>query len=102
MLDKWDPIIGGSNMQVRWDRKFNRRFNNTKINEFIDTSSFRPTIQSLAECLSVFLCNPSFGGVNWANEARKDRFEQEWTIIRDIPSVRNKFLYFLIRFGIKN
>ena len=102
MLDKWDPIIGGSIMQVRWDRTFNRRFNNAKINEFIDTSSFRPTVQSLTECLSVFLSNPSFGVINWANEAGKDRFEQKWTRIGDIPSVRNKFLYFLIRFGIKN
>lgn len=41
MLNEWSPIIGGNPLQVKWDRLYNRRFNNDKINQFIDVAAFK-------------------------------------------------------------
>ena len=58
--------------QVLCDRRFDRVFDNSKIGEFIDVSTFREPMQALEECLRAFLSAPSFLKVNDELEALHD------------------------------
>lgn len=100
MLDHWIPLIGGGQTQVKWDRMYDRCFDNSKINKFIDTTTFHTTLPTMADCLSTFIDNPVFRRINWEIEAQKDRMTHEFTNITDL--YRNHFLkrYFRIRFGL--
>lgn len=100
MLDKWDPILGGSATQVKWDRLYDRCFDNSKINRFIDTSSFKPTLPALADCLSEFIDHPHFLNINWGVEAMKDKQRGVWGNIFKIPGFKQKAKYSLIRLGL--
>ncbi len=46
--------------QVKYDRLFNRKFDNSKIGQFIDLNSFVEPEQGLREMLMQFLQNPKF------------------------------------------
>lgn len=92
---------GGNSWQVKYDRLYNRRFDNIKINRFIDTSTFKSSVQAAADSLTTFLKNPTFGIIDWVAEARKDRFEGALANIRDIDGAKQRIKYFLIRTGLK-
>lgn len=46
--------------QVIYDRRYDRRFDNSKIGAFIDVSSFRDPLEALETCLKTFLKQPKF------------------------------------------
>ena len=100
LLDRWDYLMGGGPMQVKWDRLYDRRFDNSKISKYIDTSTFKQTLPAMSECLSAFIDNPEFKPINWGCEAKKDRLTGEWTKISEITGVKQKIKYLLIRCGL--
>jgi len=81
-LENWQPLIGGGELQVKWDRLYDRRFDNSKIKQFIDTTSFQPTLAALSNCMTCFLNNPRFSAVNWWYQAQRDKVDGEWTSIK--------------------
>ncbi|QKJ50678.1 NAD(P)H-binding protein [Providencia rettgeri] len=85
--------------QVVYDRLFNRIFNNKKINQFIDTSTFTPPQIGLDECLQNFLNNIlySFKTINWQEEALKDRILKERTPSCEMPRLKQKIKYHLFK-----
>ena len=100
MVDTWDPLMSGGVDQVKRDRLYDRRFDNTKINKFIDTETFKHTLPAMAECLSAFIEKQDFKEISWSNEARKDRLLGERTNIRKIKGFKQKIKYLLIRLGL--
>lgn len=89
--------IKDSNPQVIYDRYFNRRFDNSKIKKFIDTSDFMPTIKGLELCLEEFLKHPKFNMTGWGGQAMYDRITGEWTPIKEIPTWTKRIKYILRR-----
>lgn len=89
---------GWAKYQVKYDRLFNRSFDNTKIGRFIDTSSFKSPAEGLRSCLESFLESPSFLGVNWSEEAAYDRLTGERASFCEIPSSKQKLKYLLYRY----
>jgi len=87
------PVI----YQVKYDRLFNRQFDNTKINEFINCSDFKPSLSGMEHCLNEFLLQPDFKYINWRSEAFKDKVCKEYTSIKEIKGVKAKVKYFLYR-----
>lgn len=85
--------------QIIYDRLYNRVFNNKKINQFIDTSSFITPQCGLEKCLKNFLDNDpySFKSINWKEEASKDRMLKENTCLNEILGIRPKIKYYLFR-----
>lgn len=85
--------------QIVYDRLFNRIFDNEKINQFIDTSTFTPPQIGLDECLQNFLNNRpySFKTINWQEEALKDRVLKERTHPSEIPRLKQKIKYYLFK-----
>lgn len=100
MLGEWKPFLGGNQYQVKWDRLYNRTFDNSKINKFIDTSSFKPIRESLFNCVSSFLSEPQYKPIRWDYEARKDILTGEKACMKEISGVRQKIKYHLGRMGL--
>jgi nucleoside-diphosphate-sugar epimerase len=84
--------------QIKYDRMFNRVFDNTKINRFIDTKDFKKTLDGLEICLQSFLINPKFNNVYWPAEAMKDKICKEHTSFKEIKNIKNILLYTYFRY----
>jgi nucleoside-diphosphate-sugar epimerase len=86
--------------QAIYDRMYNREFDNRKIQQFIDTSSFKDPLQGLTECLNQFFELPKeqFKTVNWRREALKDRLIGEHTPCQAFPSLSAAANYCILRY----
>ena len=100
LTDKWEPFHGGNKPQVIYDRMYERKFDNSNINDYIDTNTFKPTIPALTACLSDFLDHPVFKSINWRWEAKKDRLTGEWAKMSEITGIKQKMVYLLSRCGL--
>lgn len=58
--DRTTRLHSPGKYQVVYDRYYDRVFDNSKINRFIDTASFKSPEEGLAECLMSFLKSPEF------------------------------------------
>ena len=79
--------------QIKYDRLYNREFDNSKIESVRGRYDYKPTFEGLGECLEEFISNPVWLGMNVRYEAWCDRQCREWTPLRDIPGKRAKFGY---------
>lgn len=84
--------------QIDYDRVYNRRFDNNKINQYIDTESFLPPEVGLDMCLNEFLDNPKFRYIDWKVEALKDKQAGNHTSIIEPIGIKNKVKYLLYRY----
>lgn len=100
IVNEWEPYHGGHALQVKWDRCYDRKFDSSKIAKFIDTSTFKPTKVALQECLTHFIQHPSFLGIDWIQEAKKDKLTHEWASLHEIAGIKTKIKYLLYRIGI--
>lgn len=84
----------GNRYQVIYDRLYNRTFNNSKINQFYDTSEFEPIEVGLGACCTQFLKLPSFSRVNWRLEGVKDRITQDYAYLSEFTNVMDGIKYY--------
>lgn len=87
-IDKWRPFMGGGWAQVKYDRIYNRVFDNSKISQFVDVEEFADTKQALKQCISEFMDHPHWFGISPAAELKKDMLTGEKT---SMPNARMKF-----------
>lgn len=83
--------------QLIYCRYFNRTFDNSKIAQFCDVSSFTLPQVGLAKCLEDFLKAPHFNRISWDLEAVNDKVAGERTPLCEIPHAANKITYFCYR-----
>ena len=79
--------------QIRYDRLFNREFDNSKIESVRGKYDYKPTFEGLGECLEEFIANPKWLGMYAKYEAWCDRQCGEWTPLKEIPGKRAKLSY---------
>jgi nucleoside-diphosphate-sugar epimerase len=84
--------------QIVYDRLYDRKFDNTKIDQFINTNEFIDAKEGLKKCLKTFIQNPKFKAISWRNEAQKDRFTKERTPLSEISGIKEKVKYILFRY----
>ncbi len=89
----WNP------WQIKYDRLFDRSFDNNKIESVIGKCEFTPTYEGLQSCLNIFLDNPKWLHDNWHYEAWCDRLTGEVTPLKEVKGKKNKLLYLKWRFG---
>lgn len=99
IADTYEPYHGGGPLQVKYDRMYNRRFDNSKIARFIDTSTFTSVAEGLRRCLDVFIETPKFKNINWNDELKKDCLARDF-VVRDIPGRKLKIKQVLKYFHI--
>lgn len=83
--------------QVVYDRYYNRVFNNTKINGFINTATFTEPHAGLRRCLEAFLEKPQFGEIGIERTALFDRIAGERTPLSAFSGIKHKTAYLLYR-----
>ena len=79
--------------QIKYDRLYDREFNNTKIETVRGKYNYKPTFEGLGECLEEFISNPVWLGMNTRYEAWCDRQCGEWTPLWEIPGKKAKLRY---------
>jgi len=83
--------------QLKYDRLFDRRFNNEKIGNYINTGDFKSIENGLVTSLEGFFKKPIFKSIDWKLEARRDSFSNEFTPLREIEGLKNKCRYLFYR-----
>lgn len=91
----WNP------WQIKYDRLYNRTFDNSKIESVRGKYNYMPCFEGLSECLDEFLENPKWLSVNTKYEAWCDRQTGELTPLVEIPGHFNKLRYLKWRFMVK-
>ena len=86
--------------QIYYDRLYNRKFDNKKIQEIThEESNFVDAEDGLRECLSCFLDGDrTFLKINWKIEAKLDKLTNDHTALNVIDGWENKLKYFLYRY----
>lgn len=94
ILDK-APIP--SRYVVKYDKLYNRKYNNSKINEQLEDLSFTSTLTGIKKCIDTFLSNPVFLNIDWKKEAFLDTITGEFTPLKEIKTFKGKIIYVLYR-----
>lgn len=92
------PDLKSGKYQLIYDRRFNRRFDNTKIGGFIDTSTFKPPLTGLKECLADFLEKPRFNLLPCRIEAKADKLAGERTQLCELSDWKRRIKYLICRY----
>lgn len=66
-----------SDIQVKYDRCYNREFDNTKINKYIDTSTFVKPENGIRACIRAWLSAPRTLYPDWWRQVLIDRMTNE-------------------------
>ena len=100
ILDNFEnlQIYHPATYQIKYDRLFNRKFDNAKITRYLNVDDFLTTEEGLTKCLEEFLLQPTFKQINWRAEALKDRKTKEFTHLSEIHGFKQKVKYLLYRF----
>lgn len=89
----------GLEYQVIYDRLYDRDFDTSKEEEYVDTGKFIKLQYGLATCLTNFIdTGCPFKGISWSHEAIKDKMTKERTPVKEIPGIRNKIRYITKRY----
>lgn len=85
--------------RIKYDRLYNRRFGNAKIQEMAGAGmAFTPLEEGLRRCLEEFIrSGGKFRGRNWKLEGAFDRVTGERTRVFSIDGWKNKVKYILYR-----
>ncbi|WP_273212138.1 NAD-dependent epimerase/dehydratase family protein [Runella zeae] len=96
-LDKFMEIHPAE-YQIKYDRLYNRAFNNSKISDYVETSTFMQTEEGLSLCLETFLKDPKFSNINWGKEAVKDKLTKEYSSLKEIKGTKQKIKYLIFKY----
>ena len=88
-----------SKYQIKYDRLFNRQFDNTKIGDIIDINSFTTVELGIKKCIKDLINTAKFKKINWKLEALKDKQTNEKTPLREIVGMKQKIIYLLYRYS---
>jgi nucleoside-diphosphate-sugar epimerase len=83
---------------IKYDRRFDRSFNNEKITSICNDFVFTKTEDGLRKCIADFIAHPSFHPINFLYEAKHDRITHEITSLKEITGFKPKVSYLLCRF----
>lgn len=102
LVDTLNKKLVPSVPQFKFDRMYNRRFDNSKINSATGMTEYVSLKAGIEEYISKFLELPKFRSISWADQARMDRLCKEHTPLSEIVGVKNKLKYIAVRyFGYK-
>ena len=84
--------------QIKYDRLYDRKFDNSKISSFCDNIEYKSMLEGLRQSISSFLKEPRWLNINWKYEAWADRQTHEHTSLKEIPGLKNKLRYIKYRY----
>jgi len=90
-------LFPGKKYQLLYCRYYDRKFDNSAINQFVNTENFEDPLIGLKVCLEHFLNCPKFAPINWELEAVHDKITNERQPLLSIKGFKNKVTYLLCR-----
>ncbi len=84
--------------KYEYDRKFDRIFDSSKVQNYTGLSGGKNIEEGLKICLENFLEKPSFLEINYEEEAIKDKKTKERIKLKSINGIKNKVLYIVYRY----
>ncbi len=98
-MQKFSPNLkGGGKWQVKFDRWYDRKFDNTKMKRIMDTQDFLSPRKGLENCLECFLKHPQFLKIAWRKEAELDRLSNEVYTPFVQGNIKDILRYYVYRF----
>lgn len=93
------PIIQpGSYYQYKYDRCYNRSFDNSRVREVYNGIEEGGAKRGLSECVRAFIKeNKKFKQISWRLEGEMDRVSRSFQPLHTIPTLKNRILYLLYR-----
>lgn len=92
--------VMGDQYKIRYDRLFDRTFNNGEILRLTGGIDFMPPKDGLERCLREFLEKPGFLYVPWSEVlAWMDKEAGEKTRLTELPSLKRKIKYVFYRYA---
>ena len=98
MMTKEYKSFYGMPFQVKYDRLYDRTFDNSKISQATKGFVFSDVRASLTECLERFMYHPRFLQIDWAEQAYLDKLTKERASLKEIPGWRSKLVYIHLRY----
>lgn len=83
--------------QVIYDRLLNRTFNNHKIKQYSNNSTFLQPDKGLRLCIRACMKEPKFTDIHWREEAYYDSLTGEWAKPNEFSSWKMAIKYYLCR-----
>lgn len=87
--------------QIKYDRLYDRKFDNSKLKSVIGEFEFSDVEELLENSLKEFFKKPTFGYINWKEQAAIDRITNEITKLSNIDGIKSKMKYLIFRY-VKN
>lgn len=87
-----------SQYQVKYDRYFDRKFDNSKISKFINTSNFVSVKQGLSLCLESFIKKPQFNHYDMRGEVIRDTITHQCANKEEFKSIKYYYIYLILRY----
>lgn len=84
--------------QIKYDRLYNRKFDNSKVVAIGGFDRFKPIREGTSECLKEFLQRPEFLSLKWDYEAWADKFAGERAKLSEINGKKTKLSYLKKRY----
>lgn len=84
--------------QVKYDRYFNRMFDNSKLSSLIDLNTMCSMQSGLSECMEAFLNNPTFDRYDAKKEAICDKITRDLQSPNQFSSAKQALVYYVQRF----
>ena len=79
-----------------YDRYYDRTFDNSKISQFLDVSTFVKPEEGLKNCLEVLITKPIFNTISVSEILQNLQGTKGKIHIKDIPDLRQKIKFILI------
>ena len=83
--------------RLKYCKLFNRRFDNSKIAEYVDVKSFIKPKDGLRQCVQNFIYSPRFSQISLELESMHDRISNEKTPLSEFNGVKLKVHYWMLR-----
>ena len=96
---KYEQYQGGGRYEdYKYDRLYNRIFDNNKLSKIIDVSHFLSPKEGLTKCLRAFVNNPSFKSINHISEIKKAQVTGQWPSLREFNGPKTKLYIELLKY----
>ena len=94
-------ITNNFSAQVKYDRMYDRIFDNSKINSITGMTNYITLKEGISANLNKFLLSPKFKNFHGSVQARMDRMSKEWTKLSEIKGLKQKLIYVIVRLNLK-
>ena len=99
--DNYEPYQGGGRFEdYKYDRLYNRIFDNHKLTNLIDPSRFVTPKEGLTKCMNSFMNDPQFKHINYMAEIKKAQVTKHWPTLREFTGIKTKLYVELLKLNL--